>query len=131
MKQDINTVAIETWRKVEPHAKRIGAVVLEKILTAYYAMIDPATPMKAKWTLAGALAYVVLPLDVIPDFLPGGFVDDGAAIGAALYAVASVIKPEHGEQARAQMAAWGVTGEPTSAWHSADERPEDDLTAGE
>ena len=32
-------------------------------------------------TIAGALAYVVLPFDVIPDFLPGiGFIDDAFVI---------------------------------------------------
>ncbi|HYH52478.1 MAG TPA: DUF1232 domain-containing protein [Acidimicrobiia bacterium] len=32
--------------------------------------------------LAGlALLYLVSPLDVLPDFLPGGFVDDAAVIG--------------------------------------------------
>ncbi len=32
-------------------------------------------------TIAGALAYVVLPSDIIPDFLPGiGFIDDAFVI---------------------------------------------------
>ena len=33
-------------------------------------------------TIAGALAYVVLPVDVIPDFIPGvGFIDDAFVLG--------------------------------------------------
>ena len=33
-------------------------------------------------TIAGALAYVVLPLDLIPDFIPGiGFIDDLFVVG--------------------------------------------------
>ena len=35
--------------------------------------------------LAGlGLLYLVSPLDVLPDFLPGGFVDDAAVIGFIL-----------------------------------------------
>jgi uncharacterized membrane protein YkvA (DUF1232 family) len=35
--------------------------------------------------LAGlALAYLISPLDVLPDFIPGGFVDDAAVIGFVL-----------------------------------------------
>jgi uncharacterized membrane protein YkvA (DUF1232 family) len=35
--------------------------------------------------LAGlALLYLVSPLDVLPDFIPGGFADDAAVIGFAL-----------------------------------------------
>lgn len=31
-----------------------------------------------------AIIYLVSPIDVIPDFLPGGFIDDGMVIGFAL-----------------------------------------------
>ena len=35
--------------------------------------------------IAGAIAYVVLPTDIIPDFIPGiGFVDDAFVIGAVI-----------------------------------------------
>ncbi|WP_456479908.1 YkvA family protein [Nautilia sp.] len=35
--------------------------------------------------IAGALAYVVLPFDVLPDFLPGiGFIDDAFVISAVI-----------------------------------------------
>ena len=36
-------------------------------------------------TIAGALAYVVLPLDLIPDFIPGiGFIDDIFVVGMVM-----------------------------------------------
>lgn len=49
-------------------------------------MIDKDTPVGAKLVIAGALAYLVLPVDLIPDFLPGGYLDDMSAIMAALKA---------------------------------------------
>lgn len=40
---------------------------------------------KAKLAIAvAALIYVVSPIDIIPDFLPGGFIDDVAIIGFAI-----------------------------------------------
>jgi len=36
-------------------------------------------------TIAGALAYVILPFDVIPDFIPGiGFIDDIFIVGMVM-----------------------------------------------
>jgi uncharacterized membrane protein YkvA (DUF1232 family) len=46
---------------------------------------DPRVSLGAKLLLAAALAYVVLPSDMVPDFLPGvGQVDDVAVIFAGL-----------------------------------------------
>jgi uncharacterized membrane protein YkvA (DUF1232 family) len=51
--------------------------------------------------LVGALAYFVMPADLMPDILPLiGFSDDAAVIAAALAAVTRSIKPEHRERAR-------------------------------
>lgn len=43
--------------------------------------------------IAGALAYVVLPIDVIPDFIPGvGFVDDIFVIGIVMKSISDEIE---------------------------------------
>ena len=40
-------------------------------------LADPATPPSVKRALAGLLAYLVSPLDLVPEFIPGlGQVDD-------------------------------------------------------
>ena len=58
-----------------------------------------------KAALIGALAYFVLPFDVIPDMLPVlGFADDAAVLATALRLVASHLRPEHREAARAALA---------------------------
>jgi len=42
--------------------------------------------------IAGALAYVVLPVDVIPDFIPGiGFIDDVFVVGMVIKSVSGEI----------------------------------------
>lgn len=48
---------------------------------------------KTYLTIAGALAYAVLPLDVIPDFIPGvGFIDDAFVLSMAIKSVSDEIE---------------------------------------
>ena len=71
------------------------------VVAAYYCAFDPLTPRKAKGILIAALAYFVLPFDVIPDFILGlGFTDDMAVLLAALNVIRSHVKPHHHERAR-------------------------------
>jgi|LGVE01.1.fsa_nt_gb uncharacterized membrane protein YkvA (DUF1232 family) len=43
--------------------------------------------------IAGALAYVVLPIDVIPDFIPGvGFIDDVFVVGIVMKSISDEIE---------------------------------------
>lgn len=89
--------------------RRLGSEVVEKVLVGYYVMRDDATPRRARLTLAGALAYFLLPTDAVADLLPAvGFTDDAMAIAMALAAVATSIRPRHLEAARATMSGWGL-----------------------
>jgi uncharacterized membrane protein YkvA (DUF1232 family) len=69
--------------KIARVALRAGAGLVEKALLLYYVMRDQATPLWAKTAIAGALGYFILPVDLIPDFIPvAGFTDDlGALVG--------------------------------------------------
>ncbi len=43
--------------------------------------------------IAGALAYVVLPIDVLPDFIPGlGFIDDVFVVGIVMKSISDEIE---------------------------------------
>ena len=73
----------------------------DDLAAAYFAAIDPATPRKAKAVLFAALAYFVLPFDIVPDFILGlGFTDDIAVLWAAFRTVRDNIRPEHYAKAR-------------------------------
>ena len=61
--------------------------------------------MHVKAALIGAIAYFVLPADVVPDVLPViGYTDDAAMLAGAIKLVASHITPEHREAARQKLA---------------------------
>ncbi len=55
-------------------------------------------------SLLGAIAYFVLPFDFVPDMLPVlGFTDDAAVLATVIRMVASHIRPDHREAARAAL----------------------------
>lgn len=90
-----------------PKAKRVAAGLpfAEDLVTAYYCAFDRDTPVQVKTTLVAALAYFVLPFDIIPDMLPVlGYADDAAVLAAAIRLVASSIRPEHRDAARRALA---------------------------
>ena len=71
--------------KVKKYAKAIGVELLLKAFQLYYVLQKPELPPKVKAIIMGALAYLVLPIDLVPDIIPGiGYVDDLAVVGFAL-----------------------------------------------
>ena len=90
-------------RRFFPKLKRVLAHIpfAEQAVAAYYCAFDPATPLKAKAILIGALAYFILPIDMVPDAILGlGFTDDMAVLLAAFNVVRTHIKDSHREKAR-------------------------------
>ena len=93
--------------KIGKLALSAGKPVTEKTLQLFYATQSPDTPAWAKRVIYGALAYLILPIDAIPDYLPVvGFTDDLGVITAALTTVASYISPEIKAKSKAKMAQW-------------------------
>jgi len=91
------------WRKLRRLAAQLPFA--EDLIAAHYCAFDWQTPLKIKAVLIGALAYFVLPTDVIPDVLPViGYTDDAAVLAAAIKLVASHITPEHREAAQRMLA---------------------------
>lgn len=100
LKRDEARVRRGFWDKVRRHARRIP--FLEEAVAAYYCAIDRSTPLQVKAVLFGALAYFILPFDLLPDFMAAlGFTDDAAVLFAAIKTVLPHIRPEHRQRARA------------------------------
>lgn len=92
------------WTKLRANLHRVPFA--EDAVAAYYSMIDPATPARTKAILAGALAYFIMPADLIPDALVAlGFTDDVAVLMTALNSVRGSLMPGHYERARAALQA--------------------------
>ena len=72
------------------------------VVALYFAARDPATPKKTKAMMLAAIAYFIIPTDVIPDVFVGvGFTDDAAVIAAMLALAGSSVKDRHKKAARA------------------------------
>ena len=96
------------WAKARRVAGKLPFA--EDLLAAYFCAFDYATPVQVKAALVAALAYFVLPFDVVPDILPlVGYSDDAAVLVTALRMVAGHIRPEHREAARRALAG-GLNG---------------------
>lgn len=87
------------WETVRRAAGQIP--FMEDVVAGYYCALDRETPIKVRGILLAALAYFILPLDTIPDFILGlGFTDDLAVLTAAITAIRSHITPAHRSAAR-------------------------------
>lgn len=87
------------WAKLRRVAGRIPFA--EDAVAAWYCALDPRTPARVRAVLIGALAYFVVPADLIPDFITGlGFTDDATVLMAAVTAVSPHIRARHRMRAR-------------------------------
>lgn len=87
------------WRKLT----RVLADIpfAEDLVAAYYCALDRGTPPYVRAVLLGAVAYFILPADMVPDVVAGlGFTDDASVLAAAIAAVGRHLRPEHRSRAR-------------------------------
>ena len=92
------------WETLKKVVRAAGRKTLLAALTLFYCLQDHDTPKWAKGVIIGALGYLILPADFIPDIIPGiGYGDDWGAIVAALGTVTAYVKDEHKAKAAAQV----------------------------
>ncbi|WP_237153246.1 YkvA family protein [Oryzibacter oryziterrae] len=95
------------WRTVAKAAGRIP--FMDEVVAAYFCALDPATPLRVRAILLAALAYFVMPFDVVPDMLLGiGFTDDLTVLAAAIASVRSSMTDSHRAAARTAL---GIDGD--------------------
>ena len=64
---------------------KAGRTIAKPDLEVLEMAIDPFTPAQARISLMAALAYLIMPFDLFPDFMPlVGFSDDFVALTAVL-----------------------------------------------
>ena len=87
------------WSKLRTFAAHIP--FSEDLAAAYFCATDSNTPLKVRGTLLAALAYFIMPADMVPDFFAAvGFSDDLAVFTAAMTLVQAHVTDEHKEKAR-------------------------------
>lgn len=87
------------WQTLRRAARHIPFA--DDVVASYFCALDPATPHRVRLTLLAALAYFVLPADVVPDILPAvGFTDDATVLLTAITLVRSHLTPDHLAAAR-------------------------------
>lgn len=71
------------WEKIKKAFKKMGGELVILAIELWLVMKSPATPIAIKTAIGSALAYLVLPVDLIPDFIPVvGYSDDLVALMA-------------------------------------------------
>ena len=64
---------------------KAGRTIAKPALEVLEMALDPLTPPQARVSLMAALAYLIMPFDLFPDFVPVmGFSDDFVALTAVL-----------------------------------------------
>ena len=101
--QMMKVVIKELFAKIKKVLIKAGLELTYKVLQLWYVLQKPEVPYPIKATIVGALMYFILPVDSIPDFLPGGFVDDMAAIAFALSMATLYVDEEVNEKARKKL----------------------------
>ena len=81
--------------------KSLAHSVKQELQVYRLVLADRRTPRLARWLLGGALAYLISPMDLIPDFLPGiGHLDDAVIVPGMIYLALRIIPPQVVAEAR-------------------------------
>ena len=84
-----------------------GRAIAYPALEGYELIMDNSTPLQVKFSIIGALSYLILPLDLIPDFIPAtGFSDDLVALTAVISLWKNHITPEIKFRAQCKLNKW-------------------------
>ena len=94
-------------KKLPKVARKAGSKLVYCVLLLYYVLRSKTVSNADKAKIYGALGYFLLPLDILPDFLPlAGYTDDLTAVIWAIHAVWKNITPEVKAQAAAKTREW-------------------------
>jgi uncharacterized membrane protein YkvA (DUF1232 family) len=89
---------------IQKRVKALGARLIYSVLLMVYAYQSERTPVWARRIILGALAYLLSPIDSIPDLTPFiGFTDDLGIISFGLVSIACYINNDVREKAKAKL----------------------------
>ncbi|MBK8885021.1 MAG: DUF1232 domain-containing protein [Saprospiraceae bacterium] len=89
------------FKFIAEHITKLKTKLIYSALLMFYAYKSPNTPAWARRTILGALAYLLSPIDGLPDLTPFiGFTDDMGVISFSLVTIACYIDKDVRQQAR-------------------------------
>ena len=93
---DWKTQFSQLWEKHKTYAFRAGRVATKPILTFYYVMRNAETTTLEKALIYGAIAYIVIPAELLPRKVLGflGILDDAAVIAYVYNKISKKISVE-------------------------------------
>lgn len=95
------------WKKLSKVAINLGRETVYYALVLYYVLMSPNVSLGNKAIIMGALGYLILPIDLIPDAVPLlGLTDDAGAIKLAYDTVKVSVTPQIKQQAEQRLASW-------------------------
>ena len=99
--------SLDFLRQVRQYLRSAGMKVVYAALLLYFAYHAPDTPSWAKRIILGSIAYLLAPIDIVPDLTPFlGFTDDFGILMFGLVSVAGHIDQQTRKQAQTQMKSW-------------------------
>ena len=94
------------WDKIASVAKKAGLEVIYYALLLFYALQSTNVTVADKAKIIGAVGYFILPIDIIPDFIPVvGYVDDGGVL-LLVIRMLSCIDESVKQQAKSKLKEW-------------------------
>lgn len=96
------------WNGMKSYATKVGRVAARPVLLLYYVLRSEETPMKDKLTIFGALAYIILPIDLLnAKRLPIiGWIDEVVSLAVVVQRMQKYITPEIEAKADVQLDKW-------------------------
>ncbi len=86
---------------------RAGRTIAQPAIEAFEMIMDTSTPPQARVSMLAALTYLIMPLDLVPDFIPAaGFSDDLVALTAVISLWKNHMTPEMRNRARRKLDKW-------------------------
>lgn len=93
--------------KVKQTGLQLGFKALHAATTLFIALKSPNMPNAQKLIIVGALGYLILPIDIVADFLPViGLADDALVIIKAVMSVYKHVDEDMEQQAHTLLKSW-------------------------
>ena len=95
------------WDKIKEVAKKIGLKTTSYALILYYVLQKKEVSFKDKMLITGCLGYFILPIDLIPDFIPiAGYTDDVAGMIFAIKKCMDYVDDEIKQNVSSKLVSW-------------------------